>query len=56
MESILNKAYQKEMNTFVDVMKKIQMTKRPNVYSIYKQDDGLIVIDKISFRVEKDLY
>lgn len=37
LEDILNIAYQKEMNSFIDIMKKIQMTKKPKVYNIYKQ-------------------
>jgi hypothetical protein len=54
LENILNKAYQKEMNSFIDIMKKIQMTKKPKVYNIYKQKNWLVVIDKISILVEGD--
>ncbi len=54
IEHILNKAYKIEMNSFVDIIKKIQANKTPNVYNIYKNKADIVVIDKISFSVEKD--
>ncbi len=54
IEHILNKAYKIEMNNFVNIIKKIQMTKIPNVYNIYKDKAWLVILDKISFDIKKD--
>lgn len=48
IENILNKAYRQEMETFVDVFKKILMTKKPKVFCIYEQKKTQeVVIDKV---------
>jgi len=55
IEHIVNKAYKQEINSFVDIVKKIQMNKKPTVFCIYKQAlTKEIVIDKISFKYLRD--
>ena len=48
IEHILNRAYKLEMNSFIDIIKKIQVTKNPNVYYFYRQKHTrVIIIDKV---------
>lgn len=50
IEQIITKAYKQEMNSFIDILKKVYITKKPKVYCFYKQRTGLIIIDKINFK------
>lgn len=43
------------MNSFVTVLKKLQMSKKPKIYNIYKKHNKLVVIDKLSFTAKRDL-
>jgi len=55
IENIVNKAYKQEMNSFIDIVKKIQMAKKPNVFCIYEQAlTKEILMDRISFKYLKD--
>lgn len=52
IEHIVTKAHTQEMNSFVDLLKKIQMRKKPKVFCIYLQKlTGDVIIDKISLEV-----
>lgn len=50
IEQIITKAYKQEMNSFINILKKVYITKKPKVYCFYKQGTGLIIIDKINFK------
>jgi len=48
IEQIVNKAYKLEMNSFIDIIKKIQITKNPDVHYFYRQKKTkLIIMDKV---------
>ena len=50
IEHIITKAYKQEMNSLVDILKKVQMTQKPTVYCFYRQRTGLIIMDKINLK------
>ena len=50
IEHIITEAYRQEMNSFMDILKKIQITKKPKVYCFYRQRTGLIIMDKINLK------
>jgi len=52
-EQIITKAYKQEMNSFFDIFKKVQITKKPKVFCLYKQKTGLLAIDKINLKTIK---
>ncbi|WP_428738679.1 hypothetical protein [Sulfurimonas sp.] len=53
----MNKAFKQEMNSFVDILKKIQITKKPKVFCFYRQKNTkLVVIDKISLKVKRGVH
>ncbi len=42
------------MNSYVDVLKKIQITKKPKVICFYKDiETNLLIIDQIPFKVSR---
>ena len=48
IEQIVNKAYKLEMNSFIDIIKKIQITKNPDVHYFYRQKQTrIIIMDKV---------
>ena len=38
------------MNSFIDVLKEDKITKKPKVYSMYKQRTGTVIIDRINLK------
>lgn len=50
IEHIITKAYKQELNSFVDILKKIQMIQKPKVYCFYRQRTWLIILDKINLK------
>ncbi len=55
IEQIINRAYKLEMNSFIDIIKKIQITKNPNVYYFYRQKQTrVIIIDKVNLEAKRD--
>lgn len=55
IEHIINNAYNQEVKSLIDVVKIIQMSKKPNVFCIYKQAlTKEVVIDKVSFKYLRD--
>jgi hypothetical protein len=55
IEHIINEAYKREMNSFVDAMQKLQMTKIPKVFCIYRQQlTNDIIVDKVHLETIKD--
>lgn len=54
IEHILNKAYRQEMDSFIDVFKRLQMHKKPKVFCMYQDRKREIIIDKISFSFSRD--
>ena len=54
IESIMNKAFRQEMNSFVDLLKRIQKTKRPKVYCFHvKKPSKEILIDNIYLETKR---
>lgn len=48
IEHIVNKAYKLEMNSFIDIIKKVQITKNPDVHYFYRQKQTkIIIMDKV---------
>jgi len=48
IEQIVSRAYKLEMNSFIDIIKKIQITKNPKVYYFYRQKSTkLIIMDRV---------
>ena len=55
IEHIINRAYKLEMNSFIDIIKKVQITKKPNVYYFYRQKQTrVIIIDKVNLVAKRD--
>lgn len=54
IEDIMTKVFRQEMNSFVDILKKIHITKKPKVFCFYRQKStNFILIDKVSLRAKK---
>lgn len=52
IDNIINQAYKQEMNSFVPVLQKIQMNKKPKVFCIYLEKlSQEVVINKINLKV-----
>lgn len=55
IEHIINKAYKQEMNSYLDIIRKIHSTHKPKVYSFYRQKQTrVIIIDKVSLVALRD--
>ncbi len=54
IENIVTKAYHQEMSSFVPVLQKLQMRKKPRVFLMYIQYMSKeLVIDEVELRVIK---
>lgn len=51
IEQIITKAYKQEMNSLSDILKIIQINKKPKIYCFYRQISWLIVMDKINLKI-----
>ena len=51
IEHIITKAYKQEMNSLSDILKILQINKKPKIYCYYRQKSGLIVMDKINLKI-----
>jgi len=52
LEIIINKAYRQEMNSFVDLLKQIQIQRTPQFFRIAMKDDGkAIEIETVKVKV-----
>jgi len=55
MEHIVNEAYKQEMNNLNPIAKKIQISKNPNIISIYKElKTDEVILDKINLESVKN--
>lgn len=50
IEHIITKAFKQELNLLPLYISKIQSTKKPKVFCMYRQRTGLILIDKINLK------
>jgi hypothetical protein len=50
VEHIITKAYKQEMNSLSDILKIIQINKKPKIYCFYRQTTWLIIMDKINLK------
>jgi hypothetical protein len=41
------------MNSFIDVLKEVKITKKPKVYCFYRQRTWLVIIDRINLKTVK---
>lgn len=49
IEHIVTRAYKLEMNSFIDIIKKIQITKNPDIHYFYRQKQTrLIIMDRVT--------
>jgi hypothetical protein len=46
----MTKAYLQEATSFINILKKVQIIKKPKVYCFYRQRSGLITMDKINLK------
>lgn len=55
IEHIINRAYKLEMNSFLDIIKKVQPMQTPSVYYMYRQKQTrVIIIDRVRLVSIKD--
>jgi len=51
IEEIINKSYKEELNSNIDIFRKIYMNKKPKIFYIFKsKDDDYISIVKIQLK------
>ena len=50
IEHIITKAYLQEMTSLVNILKRIQINKKPNVFCFYRQRTWLMIMDKINLK------
>jgi len=51
IEHIITTAYKQELNSYSGVVKKVLQYNKPKVYCFYRQNNWLLVIDKINLKV-----
>lgn len=55
IEHIINKAYKQEMNSYIDILRKIQSIHMPKIYYFYRQKQTrVIIIDRVSLVALRD--